>query len=50
MTDMPPVGLISVGSCGAVLCCSGSDKLFSVFIVRNFVHGIIPVTVGTGIC
>jgi len=46
---MQPVGLISVGSCGGVLCCAGSDKLFSGFITRHFQHGIISVTVGTDI-
>ena len=46
MTDIPQVGLISVGSCGAVLCCAGSEKLLSAFIIRIFLHGKIPVAVG----
>jgi hypothetical protein len=50
VTDLPPVGLIFVGSCAAVLCCAGSKKLFSAFIIRNFLHDEIPVTVGVDIC
>jgi hypothetical protein len=46
MRDTAPVGLISVGSCGAVLCYAGSDKLLCAFIIRNFLNSKIPVTVG----
>jgi len=50
VTDIPQVGLISVGSCGAVLCCAGSEKLLSAFTIRIFLHGKIPVAVGIDIC